>query len=198
MIMVNPMTRHLVPLLAICLLPLAGGCEKDEQMRIAAETLAADVERHHDEQRRRVDELNRGYRETFKDLINEHAALDDDERRQARQADHQRLADRLLVDWETETLPSRVIASFDEDLDAQRQRIEAGEAALAAARAAYAAAYRDASLELSRLRRVQSSLRALARAPESQRDLVQLFSVIAAAYRQARAAADETPEGGAE
>jgi hypothetical protein len=179
---------------------LIAACTSTDGMRDLARVTENDVAQYQESLRRRLERLNTSYRqdsarqlETLSDLLVE-------QRAQEKSRDHQVLADTMLANWTKETLPSEILASFESLLTKQRERIDRAEEKLAASRMAYAAAYKDAQLDVARLDKVRANLRVLSQKEDTRKAIAAFVTTVGRVYaemeREAREKAEQTEEGG--
>lgn len=196
-------SRSLLAVACVASLCVAGvgGCYTDAPRLQHAQDLGKKVAAYRDSQKERIDRLNAGYRDAFSRRMDELTRLADAQFRADRDMDAQRLTDALIADYDAQTLPSRLRDSVAAVVDAERVRIRKADDDVAAARAAYVAAYKDASLELDRLDQVKAKLDALGAPEDPNQTAADLISRIAKIYRTLKDEADQEagkqPTGGA-
>ncbi len=172
-------TRTLIVVLGCTSLFAACTTTRPSQRQDAA--LAERVAAYQEEQRKRVDELNRQYRRTQARLLETLTKLSVDEGHQSFRLDAQRISDLLLATWPEATLPARFRDSFEKTVREQRAKIDELERRLADARAAYAEAYKEARLDVARLGTVRGALIAVSQ-PDQARNLSQLVTIVSKIY----------------
>jgi hypothetical protein len=160
------------------------GCANPSYMRTKAAALENTVASYHSQQRDRVDLLNKSYRDTFAQLMDDLTQLSEDELNQEFDLDAQRNADLLLWDWEETTLLHEVVDLFYQTTALQRQRIQQADAALSSARTNYASSYQEVALQLAKLEKVEADLRQLSHSDEVSHQTLEVLKTLANAVEQ--------------
>ena len=147
--------------IALSWIAALSGCTTTTGNRDQANGLVVKLSEYRAEQSNRVENVNRAYREAFTRLMNTFSDLTKTELEQGRDGDAQNLTDVIIYDKKA-TLVGVLRGNFAQTMANQRKAIANADDAVTAAGAAYASAYTEAKLELSKLDTVMADLTFLA------------------------------------
>lgn len=159
--MFHPFTKSSFARIALLCFAAMAGCTTTNAVRDQAKDLIGNLVNYRAEQSDRVENVNRAYREAFTRLMNTFSDLTKTELEQGRDGDAQNLTDRIIYDKRS-TLVGVLRANLAKTMANERKAIANADDAITAAGAAYASAYTDAKLELSKLDTVMADLTFLA------------------------------------
>jgi hypothetical protein len=170
-----------------CSLPFlcVGGCADlytTDSVRTDANNLATQVAAYNQQQKERISKINADYQATYDRLYDTLVQLESDEQYQSYTLDAMRFSDLLVSDPDV-TLPGRFRDTVQNAVKVQRAKIDEVDAKLAAARNAYADSYTEVSLNLAKLKSVQTRLESLAQTEDEARNIRQLIEKIYNAYQ---------------
>jgi len=168
----------------------AGGCYTTPRARASANALSVEVGKYKLEQHARVERLNAEYNDAFARLMESFAQASAASVKQGRDADAQRIADRLIASNDA-TLRQQFRDAFFKTVADQREQIRLADEAVAATRNAYLASYADLTIELGKLDKVQENLRQLAAEEDRSRSAVKFLRTLFKVYQDLRKKADE-------
>ncbi len=140
---------------------MIGGCTQTGGSRKMASDLAKQISEYQEQQRDRVTRSNAEYRDRFNQLMDELVTLSDKQLQQGRDGDAQSIVDQLTADDGT-SLIGKLRANFSASLKSQRESVASADTAITATRAAFVKAYREASLDLDKVDKLEKDLQILA------------------------------------
>ena len=169
---------------------LGAGCTTTGTSRANAARLSKQLTAYRAEQEKRITTLNRQYQQTYSRLIDDMLALESQKVSQEFELDAMAISEKLVSDWQTQTQPRQFRDVFQKSVDEHFARRGKAEEAMAAARATYASAYKDALIELKALDEARANLDSLASTPNEQKEISDFLRALYSAYRKAEQAAN--------
>jgi hypothetical protein len=160
-------------------------------MRQRAGELQVRIKEYRSQQANRVSRLNADYAETFTRLMDE---LEDATTREldlARDADAQRIADRLISRFTDASLRGDFRSSFAAAVAEQRARVARADEAIARARIAYEQSYQEASLDLAKLDKIQEHLASLSQRADDRKVAADFIQHVLDAYQKLKKEAED-------
>jgi hypothetical protein len=158
-------TEFKMPVLVAALLPLVlacAGCTTSAYSRERATKAAVLLDEFEKQQKQRIEKLNEEYVKTETRLRQAH--LDQLERwsQNDRVEDDRRLADLMLIQWESKTLPSAIVAQFVESKEREIARVNKKRDDVAAAQKVYQSAYQELAVPLKKIHSAKAAMQTLA------------------------------------
>jgi hypothetical protein len=191
------MPMRLTFIACCCVIALAcGGCgTKTNDARIRAGELQNRIKEYRSAQAQRLARLNSEYAAAFTRLMDQFEQATTQELDQSREGDAQRIADRLIAHFGDASLRGDFRAAFASAVAEQRSRIRKADEAIAATRLAYETSYREASLDLSKLDKIQEYLAELSAKEEDRRIAANFIQRVLKAYEALREEARQETAG---
>jgi hypothetical protein len=140
---------------------LLSGCTTPKYMRDRAATLEPSVRHYREQQQANLDRLNKEYRQTFGNLMEDLAHIARQDEAQWFSLDVEKDAELLAGDWQKLTTKRQFYDLFSRALVTDRDRIKTIEESVAKARDSYAKSYKEAAIELNKLTTIEQNLRQL-------------------------------------
>jgi hypothetical protein len=171
---------------------IAAGCTTTKTSRIEAARLSAKVQNYKSMQQQRIQSLNQGYQKTYNQLMKELEDVYNFQVDQTLDLVAMQVSERILSQWENETLPSQFRGTFAQTMEDNLKQIASVDVALQQARSTYAASYQDAVLQLKKLDDAKSDLDALAATPSQTKEMTALLQALYTAYQTTQKERSET------
>src|SRR5262245_5050892 len=168
---------------------LGAGCTTTATSRANAARLSRQLAAYRAEQERRITTLNRQYQQTYSRLIDDMLALESQKVSQEFELDAMAISEKLVSDWQTQTQPRQFRDTFQKSVEEHFARRAKADEAMAAARAAYANAYKDVIVELKGLDEAKANLDSLALTPSEEKEISDFLRALYTAYKKSEQAA---------
>jgi hypothetical protein len=158
------MTNSRITLLAVLFVAAAlggAGCTTSEYSRARAARAVVLLDAYETRQRERIEKLNEEFVKVEAQLRQAH--IDELERwtNNDRREDDRQLADAILMQWESRTLPSAVTAEFAQSKEREIARVNKKREDVAAAQKVYQAAYQELAVPLKKVQAAKAAMQKL-------------------------------------